>query len=168
MATQSSKNTTNTKTIRTPPSSSPFKEEEENITFFGVLVRRKGNKLQTSVYQKPTHTNRYIQFSSHYHPRILRGVIQCIRDRAHNVCGGKSKPTELKHLNVFTANGFPKRLTEHTLRHHTTRNGLNPLNRIRHQSNKNFYFFLISEEGVKRLNTSASPGCQGDLQITRH
>ena len=98
-------------------------EKEEKIPFLDVLVRRQGNKLQTSVYRKPTHTDRYIQFSSHHHPRILRGVIQCLRDRALNVCDGKSKPTELKHLKrVFMANGYPKRLTEHTLRHHTTRN----------------------------------------------
>ena len=75
-----------------------FTIEEEKIPFLDVLVRRQGNKLQTSVYRKSTHTDRYIQFSSHHHPRILRGVIQCLRDRALNVCDGKSKPTELKHL----------------------------------------------------------------------
>lgn len=105
---QSSKISPTTKTIKTPPSSSPLKKRKRRSRFLDVLVRREANKLQTSVYQKPTHTDRYIQFSSNHHPRILRGVIQCLRDRAHNICDGKSKPTELKHLKkVFTANGYP-------------------------------------------------------------
>lgn len=83
-------------------------EKEEKIPFLDVLVRRERNKLQTSVYRKPTHTDRYIQFSSHHHPRILRGVIQCLRDRALNVCDGKSKPTELKYLESFHGQWIPE------------------------------------------------------------
>ena len=79
-----------------PKPSKPFiqftiKEDKEYIPFLDVLVRRKGNKFQTqtSVYRKPTHTDRYIPFSSHQPPWILRGDIQCLRGRALNVCDGK-------------------------------------------------------------------------------
>ena len=83
-------------------------EADRKIPFLDVLVTRDGNRLKISVYQKPTHTDRYIKYNSHHHPRVLRGVIQCLRDTAHRVCDTETKE-ELKHLvKVFTANGYPK------------------------------------------------------------
>ena len=54
-----------------------IEEEKENqLPFLDVQVRRDGNHLRTSVYCKPTHTDRYINFHSHHHSRVLRGTIQ--------------------------------------------------------------------------------------------
>ena len=61
-------------------------ERENQLPFLDVLVKREDNHLRTSVYRKPTHTNRYINFNSHHHSRVLRGTIQCLRDRAQDVC----------------------------------------------------------------------------------
>lgn len=96
-----------------------MEEERENqLPFLDVLVRKEGNNhLRTSVYRKPTHTDRYINFNSHHYPRVLRGTVQCLRDRAHNVCDTSSRSAELRHLhNVFAMIGYPKRLTRRTLR----------------------------------------------------
>ena len=93
-------------------------ERENQLPFLDVLVRREDHHLWTSIYRKPTHTDRYINFNSHHHSRILRGTVQCLRYRAHNVCDTSSSQTaELKHLhNVFAMNGYPKNLTGRTLR----------------------------------------------------
>ena len=69
-------------------------ESENQLPFLDVLVRREGNRLRTSVYRKPTHTDRYINFNSHHHPRVLRGTIQCLKDRAYHVCDSTSRTAE--------------------------------------------------------------------------
>ena len=72
--------------------------------------------LSTSVYRKPTHTDRYIPFNSHHHPRVLTGVMRGMRNRALQVCDDTSRPAEMQHLEeVFTANGFPEQLVKKTL-----------------------------------------------------
>ena len=92
-------------------------ESEGRIAFLDVLMERKGSKTPTSVYRKPTHTDRYINFNSHHHPRVLNGVIRCLRDRAHNICQESTRPNEMSHLeSVFRANGYPKGLVRCNLR----------------------------------------------------
>ena len=45
------------------------KEEEKGnkLPFLDVMVERCGRKMRTSVYRKPTHTDRYIHYTSHHH-----------------------------------------------------------------------------------------------------
>ena len=75
-----------------------------------------GIPSSTSVYRKPTHTDRYMSFSSHHHPRTLTGVIRGMRDRAHHISDGTKRQAKLQYLEgVFQANGFPKALVKKTL-----------------------------------------------------
>ena len=68
----------------------------------------------TSIYRKPTHTERYIPFSSY--PKTITGVLRCMKDRAHNICDSESRKLESHHLkDVFLANGFPARLVKKTM-----------------------------------------------------
>ena len=91
-------------------------EKEDKIAFLDVQVERKNNKARTSVYHKPTNTDRYIHFNSHHHPRILTGVVQCLGDRARSVCEKSTISREMKHLKtVFAANGYPNPLVHRTL-----------------------------------------------------
>lgn len=88
-------------------------EKEDKIAFLDVLVKRVGDKARTSVYCKPTHTDRYIHFDSHHHPRILIGVVRCLGDRARSICARSTRGREMKHLEaVFAANGYPKPLVQ--------------------------------------------------------
>ena len=87
------------------------KESDSKITFLDVLVERKGSKLSTGVYRKKTHTDRYINFLSHHHPRVKSGVISCLRNRAMRVCEDEHLKMEMIHLKrTFRANGYPSGL----------------------------------------------------------
>ena len=69
-----------------------------------------------AVYRKPTHTDRYIPYHSHHHPRMLTGVMWGMRDRALRICDNTSKQPEMEHLaRVFQANGFPEKLVRKAL-----------------------------------------------------
>ena len=62
------------------------KESEGKISFLDVHIEKEEGKLST-VYRKNTHTDRYINYSSHNHPKTKTGVIACLRNRADKVCG---------------------------------------------------------------------------------
>ena len=50
--------------------------------------------------------DRYLNFSSHHHPRILASVVACLRLWAANVCDSTNESLKVAHLNiVFRANG---------------------------------------------------------------
>ena len=71
------------------------------------------------MYQKPTHTKRYIPYHSHHHPRTTTGVLRCMRDRARSICHPTKMQQKMDHLNqVFQANGFPENLVKKTLMTH--------------------------------------------------
>ena len=100
------------------------KESEGTLPFLDVELKRMGEKVSTGVYRKPTHTNRYIHFSSHHHPRIKIGVVQCLKRRADTICDEHSANREAKMLqSAFEANGYPRRVIQRTLRQppHPTR-----------------------------------------------
>ena len=83
-------------------------EKDGKLPFLDILVAHKGSKLITTVYRKKTHTDRYLNFRSHHHPRVKTGVISCLRVRAHNICDNTTLTSEKKHLqHVFESNGYP-------------------------------------------------------------
>ena len=94
-------------------------EKDDQLPFLDVLVTKEGGRLLTSVYRKPTHTERYIPYHSHHHPRTTTGVLRCMRDRARNICHPTKMQQKMDHLNqVFQANGFPENLVKKTLTTH--------------------------------------------------
>ena len=94
-------------------------EKDDQLPFLDVCVSKEGGRLLTSVYRKPTHTERYIPYHSHHHPRTTTGVLRCMRDRARSICHPTKMQQEMDHLNqVFQANGFPKNLVKKTLTTH--------------------------------------------------
>jgi hypothetical protein len=67
-----------------------------DLPFLDTSVRRDGPKAITKVYRKPTHTDRYIHFSSHHHPRVFKGTIMYLKNRANNNCTEENKMEELE------------------------------------------------------------------------
>ena len=73
------------------------------------FTRREDGTLIRQIYQKPTHTKRYIQFDSHHPASVKSGVIQGLTDRAMKVCSGiVERNQELWRIgNVMVENGYP-------------------------------------------------------------
>ena len=44
------------------------KEDNNSLPFLDVLVTKEGNRMTTSIYRKPTHTDQYL----HYHTSFAR------------------------------------------------------------------------------------------------
>ena len=84
--------------------------EDHKISFLDIQIIRNHNIIETSVYRKPTHTNLYLNFRSHRHPRVKFGIIQCLTQRAKKICSEEHTQKEIELLrDVFIANGYPER-----------------------------------------------------------
>ena len=75
-----------------------------------LVSRSDSGTLSFSVYRKPTHTDRYLHFSSHHPMHVKRGLVKCLFNRAKEVTSG---PTDLssEHTHIANAlvnNGYPK------------------------------------------------------------
>ena len=57
-------------------------EEGGKLPFLDVQLVRNGSSLETSVYRKTTHTDRYLHYNSHHHPRVKVGIVKTLKDRA--------------------------------------------------------------------------------------
>ena len=89
------------------------KEIEENgtIPFLDCLVTRENNTLRTTVYRKPTHTDRLLDQTS-YNPTSHKATtVRTLTRRAQIVCDSDDSLTdEIKQLNtVFTKNNLQHR-----------------------------------------------------------
>ena len=98
------------------------KEIEENgkIPFLDCLVTRDKNELRTTIYRKPTHTDRLLDQSS-YNPTSHKATtIRTLTRRAQLVCDSPDSLTdENKYLdNVFNKNNYNRDF----IRHNTYRN----------------------------------------------
>ena len=92
------------------------KEENNKIAFLDVLIEKKGNTVQTSVYHKPTHTNQYLNYRSHHHPRVKMGIVQCLKQRANKICSKPNFRAEKELLKkVLVANSYPEKRVQQVI-----------------------------------------------------
>ena len=86
-------------------------EQNNQIPFLDVLVKKnEDGTLGHQVYRKPTHTDRYLQATSHHHPSQKNSVISSLIYRALTISEPSSLNGELEHLNqVLTKNGYNKK-----------------------------------------------------------
>ena len=85
--------TTSTSISRQP--SIEFTREKGRLCFWTSTLKK--GKISTRVYRKSTHTDRYINYSSHHHPCIKAGVIAYLEKRAEKVCDKQCMETEISH-----------------------------------------------------------------------
>ena len=80
------------------------------IPFLDTFPRPSDNKIITSVYRKPTHTDRYLDFNSNHPKSAKRAVVRALTDRAKNVCSSPELlAKEMDHLGkVLRYNNYPK------------------------------------------------------------
>ena len=79
-----------------------------------TFPRPSGNKIITSVYTKPTHTDRYLDFNSNHPKSAKHAVGRGLTDRAKNVCSSPELlAEEMDHLGkVLRYNNNPKWMIE--------------------------------------------------------
>ena len=81
-------------------------EKDGKLALHDVQVTRSLEGLLTSVYRKPTHTDRYIPFHSYHHQRTTTGILRCMRDRALQICSNITREPEMRCLKEgFQAKG---------------------------------------------------------------
>ncbi|XP_046567311.1 uncharacterized protein LOC124275715 [Haliotis rubra] len=96
-----------------------MEEESDNkLPFLDVLVKKEDNKLSTTVYRKPTHTDQYRHFTSNHALEVKKGIISTLTRRAKNICSTtEALETELNHLrHVFVPyNQYPQKLVNNVI-----------------------------------------------------
>ena len=123
-------------------------EEEGKIPFLDVLITRQGDGvLKTTVYRKPTHSGRGINFRSFHHPATKVGVVKTLTTRAmRNTSKENDLDEELNQLKrEFIMNGFPGKLVERAIRERRTRA---PRARDRLEERKKPFIVLPYQGGV--------------------
>ena len=86
-------------------------EKDGSLPFLDKLVScSDSGTLSFSIHRKPTHTDRYLHFSSHHSTHVKRGLVKCLFNRAKDITSG---PTDLnsEHTHITNAlvnNGYPR------------------------------------------------------------
>ena len=86
-------------------------ESNAQLPFLDVLLRDDPDgSISTSVYRNPTHTDRYLDFSSHLHLAHKIAVVRTLHTTAESINSSVlGKDEETKYLRqVLTSNGFPE------------------------------------------------------------
>ena len=80
------------------------------ISFLDVLIMRKNNTIETTVYRKQIHKDIYLHWESFTPEAWKRGTLKALLFRPHTICSNEELlDKEVKHLkHVFIKiNGFP-------------------------------------------------------------
>jgi hypothetical protein len=91
-----------------------FTYESENNASLPMLdtlvIRKEDGTLKFKVYRKSTHTDHYLQFSSHQPSEHKLGVVRTLRHRANTIITEETdKQEEMEHLKkVLSISGYPK------------------------------------------------------------
>ncbi|CAB4013412.1 Hypothetical predicted protein, partial [Paramuricea clavata] len=87
-------------------------EKDGQIAFLDTLVSRHNNSISFNVFRKPTHTDRYLDFSSHHDLKHKISTATTLINRSLNLPTTEdSKYKELKHISeTLASNGYPKPL----------------------------------------------------------
>ena len=87
-------------------------EQEENLTLNYLdlkLSRKNDGSLNFSIFRKPTHTEKYLDFDSNHPLEHKNSVVQSLMHRAFNLCDEELRQQEIDHVsNVLENNGYPK------------------------------------------------------------
>ena len=84
-------------------------EKDRSLPFLNTLLtRREDGSTDIEVYRKPTHTDRYLQYTSHHPLHVKRGAAMSLFHRARTLVMGDTIKKEDKHVTeVLKANGYP-------------------------------------------------------------
>ena len=62
-------------------------EEENNreLAFLDIFLKRNSGKISVLVYNKPTHTDQYLHYSSHHQTSCKGSVVSSLVNRAYSL-----------------------------------------------------------------------------------
>ena len=87
-------------------------EKDHTLPFLDILLRHEQDgSIYTRVYHKPTHTHRYLDFSSHHPTAHKVAVVRTLQCRAMAISSSpNAADQELSNITeVLIANGYPER-----------------------------------------------------------
>ena len=91
-------------------------EEDGRLPVLDIVIHRlPDGRLNTTVFRKPTHTERYLPFSSHHPSSMKVAVVKSLTQRLEYITEGDSleKKKELAHImDVLSENGYPRAFLE--------------------------------------------------------
>jgi len=93
-----------------------FTKEIENsegcLSFLDLNIKRIGLYLETSVYRKPTHSNRYLNFNSYHSLENKKSVIRTLINRAFtHISNPEILNIELEFItNILKNNNYPNNI----------------------------------------------------------
>jgi hypothetical protein len=92
-------------------------EKYGHLPFLDIdIYRRPDGSLGHKVYQKPTHTNLYLNPGSHHHPSNKQAVLATLVHRARALCDNESLQGELELLKTtFKENGYSRQQIQRAL-----------------------------------------------------
>ena len=85
-------------------------DSEGTLSFLDVAVKRKTDgTLSTDIYRKPTHTGRYLSFSSHHPFNQKLSIARTLYSRVNNIISDENKKIqEFHHVSeILKSNVFP-------------------------------------------------------------
>ena len=96
-------------------SSIHFTMEMESGNFLSfvdaILTRRSNGSMDVGVYRKPSHTDHYLNYSSHHPVHVKREVASGLVHRARTIAQGPNVSEEESHVcEALRANGYPGHL----------------------------------------------------------
>jgi len=88
--------------------------EDNRLPFLDCMVEIKSDfTLGFSIFRKPTHTDKYLDFKSHHPVCHKLSVVDSLVNRALKICDEDKINHELSHVTeVLTANNYPKNLIQ--------------------------------------------------------
>ena len=65
------------------------KESNGELAFLDTLLKRNNGEISVLVYRKPTHTDQYLHYSSHYQTSCKESVVSSLFNRAYSIITNK-------------------------------------------------------------------------------
>ena len=95
------------------------KENNNELPFLDVLVKRQNQKFLTSVFRKKTFTGNYLNFHSFCGIKRKTNLIRTLCHRAHKICSEELFGEEIKKVKlILNKNGYPQELVNKTIELH--------------------------------------------------
>ena len=84
-------------------------EQGNRLSFLDTTTTRVRGRIQVSVYRKPTHTDKYLDYNSHHPSQHKRSVVNTLLHRAQKIPSTNAERSrERKHvIKVLRDNNYP-------------------------------------------------------------